>query len=279
MRILDNSEIGQKLVFFHDSIYSNVHLGWIEPEKLCENNGSFWYDEVRREEYLIGILPNSSDLLWLHSFFSSSHPNHYPLTAKLKSCFSSGTKSIYSFSSHVWFSTLLEENGFRKCDEIIQMETETLEIPDIDFDYRISELTENDAENILGNCETSFPALWRLSSAELSLAINASNYTRMIKKGDTVQAYLLADLEPDDCHIDRIAVSQDYQNRGMATALIKQLAADMRDKGIFKFSVNTNDKNEAAIRFYKRLNFEITEDIIPVYHRFLHISGNPAKLS
>ena len=273
MRILDNSEIGQKLESFHDSIYSNVHLGWIEPEKLCENNGSFWYDEVHGENYLIGILPNDSNLLWLHSFYASSHPKQYPLTGKLKSCFTSGTKSIYSFSTHAWFNALLEENGFRKCDEIIQMETEALKISDSDSDYYVSELTENDAETILVNCETSFPALWRLSSAELSLAIKASNYTRMIKKGDSVLAFLLADHEPEDCHIDRIAVSQDYQNRGLATALIKQLVLDMEDKGIYKFSVNTNHKNEAAVRFYKRLNFKITDDTSPVYHRFLYVSG------
>ena len=153
------------------------------------------------------------------------------------------------------------------------METEALIISDSNSDYYVSELTENDAGSTLANCETSFPALWRLSSAELSLAIKASNYARMIKKGDSVLAFLLADHEPDDCHIDRIAVSQDYQNRGLASALIKQMATDMKDKGIYKFSVNTNHKNAAAVRFYKRLNFKITDDTIPVYHRFLYISG------
>ena len=93
----------------------------------------------------------------------------------------------------------------------------------------------------------------------------------MIVNGNKAIAYLLADYESDNCHIERIAVSQDYQNQGVASSLIHQLIIDMESKGISKFSVNTNKNNSSAVSFYKKMNFAISGQIYPVYHRFLHI--------
>lgn len=274
MRNIDKSELNQCLELFNNSVYTNSHLGWIELENLIPNNGSIWLDSIKNTKYLIAFLPNKSNLYWLHSFYATGRPEQYSFIEKIKTCFSSGTKSIYSISSHNWFNSLLEYNGFRKCDEIIQMETNNIHIKNSYANLQIEELFDDDIVNIYENCEFSFPSLWRLDPNELSIAIKGANYARKILKGNMVIAYLLADYESDNCHIERIAVAQNYQNKGLASALISQLITNMEAKHISKFSVNTNKNNIVAVNFYKTMNFDIYGQIYPVYHRFLHIHGN-----
>ena len=271
MRIIDQSEVSQSIGLFDNSAYTNSHLGWIELENLISNHGSIWLDSIRNTKYLIAILPNKTNLYWLHSFYSTGRPESYPLTEKLKSCFSAGTMSVYTISSHNWFNSLLEYNGFRKCDEIIQMETADIHSNNIYTKFSFEVLTGNEIDNVYNHCESSFPSLWQLGKNELSIAINGANYARMIVNGNKAIAYLLADYESDNCHIERIAVSQDYQNQGVASSLIHQLIIDMESKCISKFSVNTNKNNSSAVSFYKKMNFAISGQIYPVYHRFLHI--------
>ncbi|MBQ6342983.1 MAG: GNAT family N-acetyltransferase [Anaerolineaceae bacterium] len=258
---------------FQNSIYTNNHLGWFDIWQILNNNGYILLDEEKAKHFLIALQPVTSDILWLHSFYVSSIPENYPLSDKLKNNLSSGRHSIYTIASHKWYSDLLKRNSFRVSDEIIQLETADITHPAIREDPKVSEFPADLANAAWENCESGFPPLWRISKKEFAFAHSSSNYRRMILQDGKPIAYLLADINNEDCYIERLLVSPDYQKKGFASSLVLRMIKDCHKIGISKFLVNTNANNTEAIRFYKNLNFRTNGERLPVYHRFIYTTG------
>lgn len=53
------------------------------------------------------------------------------------------------------------------------------------------------------------------------------------------------------------AVDSSYRNKGIGQLLFRALVDDFRKKGITSFKLTTDAKNEATIRFYKKLGFTL----------------------
>ena len=258
---------------FIDSIYTNSHLGWFDIWQITNNNGFILFEEEKSNHFLIALQPVTSSIYWLHSFYSSSSPKTYALSDKLKNNLPQGRHSIYTIASHKWYSDLLERNGFRISDEIIQLETTDISLPDISENLKVNEFPSEMVNAAWVNCEFGFPPLWRISKKELSLAHESSNYKRVITYSGNPIAYLLADINEEDCYIERLSVTPDFQKNGFATSLIAHMVKDCHKIGISRFLVNTNLNNKEAIRFYKRLNFRENGERLPVYHRFIYTAA------
>ncbi len=254
---------------FQDSIYQNSHLGWLDLWELQTANGSIWLDTFRRNNYLIGFQPSSPSIVWLHSFFAEKIPGEYPLAKKIKELLPPGKHSVYTISSHSWFNKLLEKNSFHQSDEIVEMETAGINFSvhgDFDSDYTLSDvLSISDVET----CEAIFPPLWRLNGTETALAYKTSSYKLAISSDGQLIGCLLADFADDNCHIQRIAVFPEHQNRGAASLMLRQMVTDAKQSGIKSFSVNTNRNNANAVQFYEHLNFSIQGKHYPIYYRYL----------
>ena len=218
---------------------------------------------------MIGLQPSSSFIFWLHSFFAEKIPGEYPLAKTIKELLPPGRHSVYTISSHSWFYKLLEKNNFHKCDEIIEMETNGINIAahgDFDSHFTLSEdLSISDVEA----CETIFPPLWRLKGPETDRAYQTSSYKLSVLANEQLIGCLLADFADENCHIQRISVFPEYQNRGAASLMIRQMVTDAKRSGIKSFSVNTNLNNADAVQFYEHLNFSVQGKVYPVYYRYL----------
>ena len=93
---------------FKTSIYTNCHLGWFDCWKIAETSGDLWLDEIKEQKYFIALQHIMPDIHWLHTFFSTSAPSSYPLFTILKRLLPPGNHSVYSISSHKWYSSFLE---------------------------------------------------------------------------------------------------------------------------------------------------------------------------
>lgn len=254
---------------FQGSIYQNSHLGWLDLWDLYSADGSVWLDTFRHNDFLIGLQPSSATIFWLHSFFADKTPGEYPLAKKIRGLVPPGRHSIYTISSHSWFNKLLEKNNFHQCDEIVEMETDGINIPahgDYDSRYTLSDvLSISDVEA----CETIFPPLWRLNRTETDRAYKTSSYKLAVSANNRLIGCLLADFSDDNCHIQRISVFPEYQNRGAASFMLRQMVTDAKRSGIGNFSVNTNRNNANALQFYEHLNFSVQGKRYPVYYRYI----------
>ena len=254
---------------FEGSIYRNRHLGWLNLWDLYAVDGSVWIDTFRHSNYLIALQPSAASVLWLHSFYADKIPGSYPLAHKIKELLPPGRYSVYTISSHSWFNKLLENNGFHKCDEIVELETNEIDIhirntPDVNYS-----VTDNLSNSVIESCEQIFPPLWRLNTAEADRANKTSSYKLAVMSNRQIIGCLLADFADGNCHIQRISVFPEYQNRGAASFMIRQMVTDAKQNGITSFSVNTNRNNTTALHFYEHLNFSIQGKRYPVYYRYI----------
>lgn len=254
---------------FEGSIYQNSHLGWIDLWGLYAADGSIWIDTFRHNNYLIGLQPSTASIFWLHSFYTDKIPGDYPLAHKIKALLPPGRHSVYTISSHSWFNKLLEKNNFYQCDEIIELETTEIIFPIRYTPDETYSVTDNISNSIIESCEIIFPPLWRLSEAETERAVTTSSYRLAVLSNNQIIGCLLADFDDGNCHIQRISVFPDYQNRGAASFMIRQMVNDAKQNGITSFSVNTNRNNSTAVRFYEHLNFSVQRKHYPVYYRYI----------
>ena len=254
---------------FQGSIYQNSHLGWLDVWELYTADGSIWLDTFRRNHFLIGLQPSSPSIFWLHSFFAEKIPGEYPLTKKIRELLPSGRHPVYTISSHSWFNKFLGSNSFHKCDEIVEMETNGINIAaHCDFDSHFT-LSEDLSISDIETCEAIFPLLWRLNGPETDRAYQTSSYKLGISSNGQMIGCLLADFAEDNCHIQRISVFPEYQNRGAASLMIRQMVTDAKRSGVRSFSVNTNLNNTNAVQFYEHLNFSIQGKRYPIYYRYI----------
>ena len=80
---------------------------------------------------------------------------------------------------------------------------------------------------------------------------------------------LPADITENNCHIMRIAIDPELQNRGLASALLKQMISHCTETGITNYSVNTNKNDLPAVAFYDSLNLKKTGDVFPVFYKYI----------
>ena len=254
---------------FSNSIYRNTHLGCLDLEELPETGGSIFLDETDPACVLMGFQPAADNIVWLHSFYCSHDPKVYALAAALKHCGFARPLSIYAISSHQWFSSLLKQNGFRENDEIIQLETADIRIPEKVPAVQSVSFPTGQAEAVRKACEKAFPPLWRQNTAEFEKTCRLSNYRRFLSDGSGICGYLLAEITEDNCHIMRIAIDPERQNRGLASALAHELIRYCTETGITNYSVNTNKNDLPAVGFYHSLQFKKTGGVFPVFYKYI----------
>ena len=57
-----------------------------------------------------------------------------------------------------------------------------------------------------------------------------------------------------------LSVLKDFRRRGIATALLKKLLAQLADKKFKQVSLSVQKANSAALRLYQKMHFEIIDD-------------------
>ena len=270
MRIVSFSERDSIEPIFNNSKYQNTHLGWFDLWQLEPNGGCIFFDENHSGSVLISLQPAFQNTVWLHSLLSVNDPAGYDLTGALKKALPHGSSSVYSISSHLWYSRLLAENGFRQCDEIIQMETDQPSVLKRFYDNEQYPIQESDIDLVHEMCESAFPPIWRMRKSEYTAALREADYKVLVRRGSEILGYILASVEPDNCHIMRLAVNPEHQHQGIGAELTCRLIAECIKKGIRNFSVNTNKKNSAAVQLYQSLNFMISGQTYPVFNKLIY---------
>ena len=253
-----------------DSAWQNIHLGWMELSEIDPADKIIRIGEFESDKILLGLQHVHDSVYWLHTFCSTFPPSDLDLSEALKACFPPSHYKLYAISSHKWFDSLLEKNGFMKCDEILQFETDSISVPQPRTDFMIEPFAESMITDAFA-FEDVFPPLWRLDASEFDKAFRTSDWNNVIRMDGKLIGYLLADRTEDDCHINRLVVRQEFQNSGAASALLGCLAGDCRKQNITRFGVNTNKNNTAAVDFYLHRNFIRRGRIYLVYCRYLQV--------
>lgn len=82
---------------------------------------------------------------------------------------------------------------------------------------------------------------------EFSLAALENNH---------IIGFLICSLKENNIHINRMAVSQEYQHKKIGASLMETLFEDCNKSGLKRITLKVKYSNPKAIRFYEKLRFE-----------------------
>lgn len=124
--------------------------------------------------------------------------------------------------------------------------------------FRLRGMTIRDLDRVLQLEEKVFPSPWsREAFLNELLANEFSQAWVAIDSQNKVVAYLIAWHIVDEIHIANIAVDPHVRRQGLAEWMMKVLLDEAKERDISIAHLEVRVTNEAAIRLYKKLGFEI----------------------
>lgn len=68
-------------------------------------------------------------------------------------------------------------------------------------------------------------------------------------------------------YIHKLAINPAFQNKGVGTVLFKNLISDLRNNGVRRIELKVESDNHNAIKFYKKIGFQIEGTLKGYFNR------------
>ncbi|HEY3290668.1 MAG TPA: GNAT family N-acetyltransferase, partial [Anaerolineae bacterium] len=137
---------------------------------------------------------------------------------------------------------------------------------------------EEDIKDIYNVDSDAFEDIWQFPRAALVKAIQQSAYTSVAITDNRITGYQISSITEATAHVMRLAVSRDYQSRGIGRMLLSDTVAKMSEwHGIGQFTLNTQASNNGSQLLYRSFGFKTIQPQIKVLHKSLAVDDQPAK--
>ena len=128
-------------------------------------------------------------------------------------------------------------------------------------DWQLGAITPQDLDKILTIDHSAFKRPWHRKSFLEELACdNAYNYavkTQLVDQRMEIIAYVFLRILLTEMHILRIAVAQEFHDKGVATWLLQQCFSLAKRKKVYSVYIEVRPTNKAAIALYRKSGFQL----------------------
>jgi [ribosomal protein S18]-alanine N-acetyltransferase len=100
-----------------------------------------------------------------------------------------------------------------------------------------------------------FPSPWSKQSFELELMHRTYSHSWVVESSEEIIAYAVTWLFFEEFHIANISVSPDYQHKGIATFMMRQMIDFAVSRNATIVHLEVRRSNAAAIALYKKFGF------------------------
>ena len=118
----------------------------------------------------------------------------------------------------------------------------------------IRKATSSDAESIFKLEKQLFTDFYSLQIISADIANKNNLYYVYVENGE-ICGYCLLSYIFEEGNLTKIAVSENHQREGIATALYSFCENEAKKKGVEKIYLEVSDKNEKALKLYEKLGF------------------------
>ena len=126
-------------------------------------------------------------------------------------------------------------------------------------DWHLEAITPQDIDKILTIDHSAFKRPWqRKSFLEEFACENAYSYvvrTQVVDRRMEIIAYVFLRILLTEMHILRIAVAQEFKDKGVATWLLQQCFRLAKQKKVYSVYIEVRPTNKAAIALYRKSGF------------------------
>ncbi|MBQ0079122.1 MAG: ribosomal protein S18-alanine N-acetyltransferase [Eubacterium sp.] len=124
-------------------------------------------------------------------------------------------------------------------------------------DVIVRQATVKDAEEIYEIEQLCFPDPWSLESLVYEFEENERAFYVVAELDNKVVGYAGLWWIFDEGHITNVAVRPDYRQRHIAEGIMGVMLQFTNEQGIYHHTLEVRPSNDAAIKLYEKLGFEV----------------------
>jgi ribosomal-protein-alanine N-acetyltransferase len=249
------------------------HLDWRQPLDWIVSQRFFLFLNQKDEiEALLCATPEIGKINWIRIFAYRKKEHLFPAwNALLNAAISviqeeSIDTKLLALAYHTWMIKLLELEGWKEIDRIMQFEWEgssSRQHPTKEKSTLIRKMAKQDLQIVHGIDCVSFEPIWQQSFETMSASFSQSGYATVYEKNGEVLGFQLSTNDEHKAHLARIAVHPDHRQQHIGRFLVQDLLDYCAKKRIRDISVNTQATNLRSIALYKNMGFEKQGDTYP----------------
>ncbi|MCC6616993.1 MAG: GNAT family N-acetyltransferase [Anaerolineae bacterium] len=261
----------QQLIGRADSIHT--HLDWFETEHWLEDAPPLtWvaYQGTRAVGFL-GLGPPLDGASWVRLAVVDDGYAPEEVLGRLweratGALAAHDVKRVALLVINAWVTPYFEPFGFHRFDEVITMRRSSREIPNITSnEFQVRPLQPNELAAVIDVDQAAFAAPWKMSGDEIRQAASMAASVTVATQDGLIIGYQLSTLYFDGAHLARLAVLPSFQGHGVGTVLLHDLLLRFAQRGVYAFTVNTQETNIQSQRLYHHFAFKRNGYDLPVY--------------
>jgi ribosomal-protein-alanine N-acetyltransferase len=125
-------------------------------------------------------------------------------------------------------------------------------------------MKSSDIEELIHLDQRAFNGIWSNPKEELIEAFQQASLCTVLERDQRLLGYQISTASTWGAHLARLAVDPVCQREGVGHAIVTDLMRQVRKRGYYRLTVNTQEDNERSYRLYRRLGFMLTGDRYPV---------------
>lgn len=265
------------LIHFESKVHR--HLDWRHPLDWIKFR-PFLIAEVGKD--IVAALacpPDPPEIAWIHLLAISSEISAEDAWSYL---WSNATVQLTARNNVVvsaiprqeWFQHLLQKSGFTLTNNVIMLLYERGNLPPKHqtTGIIIRPMNFDDLPIVVELDRSSFAPVWRNSQASLECAFRQAAVATVAEFDNNIVGYQISTGNHHGGHLARLAIKPQYQRRGIGYSLIRDMLDQFERRGARNVTVNTQLDNPISLSLYKKMGFQRTKEIYPVYQFELQTS-------
>ncbi len=167
--------------------------------------------------------------------------------------------------TEAWLHAPLEGAGFRVVDRVVTYLRHVHHLPPVPTGPARLRLVHPDEIHLVEGLDAiTFPPQWHFTWRDLTHMLTTGCRITVAQIDNELVGYVCVNIQGEFGHIVRLAVHPQWQEQGVGKQLMIEAMHYLQGLGATRFSLNTQQSNARAIKFYERLQFRRFGRVVPV---------------
>jgi ribosomal protein S18 acetylase RimI-like enzyme len=255
----------------NSGMYVHRHLDWRTPTDWLGKEPFFVMENPFGICSTLACIPEPEGIGWIRLFATTKandlQDDWNALFSRTLEYFRDHhVKILPAMGIHEWFTDLLVKQGFHFLQNVVVLKWNTsFEIASNPDSISLRPVAEEDIRAITEVDNQAFEPLWQIPLSAMTQALKQSAYATVALVNGKIVGYQLSTSRMGNAHLARLAVLPAYQGHSIGQFLVQDLLSHFSNSGIEEITVNTQSDNASSLALYKKMNFQPTGEIYPVF--------------
>lgn len=253
--------------------YTHRHLDWRSPLDWIGHQPYLLLEQASRAVAALACPPDPPQVNWIRVFSVSVGISYERAWSELWGAareelpHEDGWPAVCAMPLQGWFQGLLAAEGFVEANRVVVLSWIGPELPPMRevSGARLRPMAAQDLPGVARLDQAAFDRIWLSSQDSLERAFSQAAVATVAESEAGLLGYQISTATSMGGHLARLAVSPNFQGRGVGYTLVRDLQSRFLQRGARSITVNTQQDNLASLRLYRRAGFQPIGEEYPVY--------------